>query len=66
MMQVNLEIDKEVFNRAYDDILLSYTARTDYRYISLLGGAGSGKSVAITQRTILRVQIGRASCRERV
>lgn len=54
-MEISLEIDKRVFNRAYEDILLSYSARTDYRYISLLGGAGSGKSVAITQRTILRV-----------
>lgn len=54
-MDINLEIDMEVFNRAYVDILDSYKYRNDYRYISLLGGAGSGKSVGITQRTILRV-----------
>lgn len=48
-----VEIDPRVFNEVYLPYLFSYDNR-EYRYISLLGGAGSGKSVFITQRTILR------------
>ena len=54
-MEITLEIDKKVFNEAYLDLLDTYTTRRDYRYISLLGEAGSGKSVFVTQRHIKRV-----------
>lgn len=48
-----VEIDPRVFNEVYIPYLFSYDNR-EYRYMSLLGGAGSGKSVFITQRIILR------------
>lgn len=54
-MDITLEIDKKIFNDIYLDLLYSYTSRRDYRYISLLGGAGSGKSVFMTQRLLLRI-----------
>ena len=54
-MDITLELDKRIFNEVYLDLLFSYTSRRDYRYISLLGGAGSGKSVFMTQRHIKRV-----------
>lgn len=51
---LTVEIDKKVFNDAYTGLLLSNQTGL-YRYLSLLGGAGSGKSVFMTQRTIIRV-----------
>ena len=55
IVDITLEIDKDIFNPIYLDLLYSYTSKKDYRYISLLGGAGSGKSVFMTQRLLLRV-----------
>ena len=54
-MMVDIDISRKVFNSAYLNYLFSYENTPNYRYILLLGGAGSGKSVFITQRTILRI-----------
>ena len=51
---MEIEVNDNVFNEVYIPYLFSYDER-NYRYLVLLGGAGSGKSVFITQRTILRI-----------
>lgn len=51
---MEIEVSKQIFNEKYMNYLFSYENK-DYRYLILLGGAGSGKSVFITQRTILRI-----------
>lgn len=51
---MRIEVDPRVFNAVYRPLVFSYADR-QYRYLSLLGGAGSGKSVFMTQRTILRM-----------
>ena len=54
-MMIDIDVSRKVFNSAYLNYLFSYENTPNYRYILLLGGAGSGKSVFITQRTILRI-----------
>ena len=51
---MEIEVSRQVFNEKYLNYLFSYENK-GYRYFVLLGGAGSGKSVFITQRTILRI-----------
>ena len=50
---VVVNVSKKVFNGAFLPSLFLYETR-QYRYLSYLGGAGSGKSVFMTQRTVLR------------
>lgn len=49
-----VDVSRKVFNDAFLPSLFLYDTRR-YRYLSYLGGAGSGKSVFLTQRTVLRV-----------
>lgn len=49
-----VNVSRKVFNDAFLPSLFLYDTRR-YRYLSYLGGAGSGKSVFLTQRTVLRV-----------
>lgn len=49
-----VDVSRKVFNDAFLPSLFLYDTRR-YRYLSYLGGAGSGKSVSLTQRTVLRV-----------
>lgn len=49
MEQVNLNIDKEVFNEVY----LPYL-KTNTRYELFYGGAGSGKSAFVAQKLVLK------------
>lgn len=49
-MAINLNISKKVFNPVYMPILDNKS-----RYLLLYGGAGSGKSVVIAQKIILRM-----------
>lgn len=49
-----VNVSRKVFNDAFLPSLFLYDTR-HYRYLSYLGGAGSGKSVFLTQRTVLRV-----------
>lgn len=51
---MNIEVDSRVFNPIYLPHLFSYKT-SNHRYLVLLGGAGSGKSHFIAQRTILRL-----------
>ena len=49
-----VDVSRKVFNDAFLPSLFLYDTH-HYRYLSYLGGAGSGKSVFMTQRTVLRV-----------
>lgn len=49
-----VDVSRKVFNDAFLPSLFLYETR-HFRYLSYLGGAGSGKSVFMTQRTVLRV-----------
>ncbi len=49
MKQVNINIDRRVFNDVYFPIL-----KNESRYLIIYGGAGSGKSVFIAQKHVLR------------
>lgn len=51
---MNIDVSTKVFNRAFLPAVFLYDTRR-FRYLSFLGGAGSGKSVFMTQRTVLRV-----------
>lgn len=50
MAQIRLNIKKSVFNDAYFPLLLDYSKRYEVYY----GGAGSGKSVFIAQKLIVK------------
>ena len=47
---VNLKIDPKIFNKAY----LPYVTDYKHRYEVYYGGAGSGKSVFIAQKIIIK------------
>lgn len=49
-MNININIKKEVFNEVYLPFLLDYSKRYEVYY----GSAGSGKSVFITQKIIIK------------
>ena len=50
-INININLKKEVFNDVYFPFLYDYTHRYEVYY----GGAGSGKSVFITQKLILKL-----------
>ena len=49
-MQINLNIDKKIFNEAYLPMLNDY----DTRYNVFFGGAGSGKSHFVFQKCVIK------------
>ena len=49
-MKVDLKIDKRIFNEAYYPYLLDYS----HRYEVFYGGAGSGKSVFVAQKLLIK------------
>lgn len=51
MPQINLTLDRRLFNDCYFEDLFDYSKR----YTVYYGGAASGKSVAITQKLILKL-----------
>lgn len=55
MAQINLTLDRRLFNDCYFADLFDYTRR----YTVYYGGAASGKSVAITQKLILKLAASR-------
>lgn len=50
MAQINLNLKKSLFNEVYYPLLLDYSKRYEVYY----GGAGSGKSVFIAQKLIIK------------
>lgn len=54
VMEMEIKVDSRVFNKVYIPYLFNYKT-SNHRYLVLLGGAGSGKSHFIAQRTILRL-----------
>lgn len=50
MAQINLKLKKSLFNEAYYPLLLDYSKRYEIYY----GGAGSGKSVHIAMKLIIK------------
>ena len=54
-MKINLTIKKEIFNEVYFPFLLDYSKRYEVYY----GSAGSGKSVFITQKLVIKALNGR-------
>ena len=50
MAKVNLTLKKSIFNDVYYPLLLDYSKRYEVYY----GGAGSGKSVFIAQKMIVK------------
>jgi phage terminase large subunit len=50
MANINLRLDKKLFNDVYYKYLFDYS----YRYNVYYGGAGSGKSVAIAQKLLIK------------
>ena len=49
-MTIQLNIDKSIFNDAYYPHLFDYSHKTEVYY----GGAGSGKSVFVSQKLIVK------------
>ena len=49
-MKVDLKIDKKIFNEAYYPYLFDYS----HRYEVFYGGAGSGKSVFVAQKLLIK------------
>ena len=49
-MKVDLKIDKKIFNKAYYPYLFDYS----HRYEVFYGGAGSGKSVFVAQKLLIK------------
>lgn len=51
MKEINIKIDKNVFNEVYLPYMFDYKT---YKTIVMMGGAGSGKSHALAQLVVLK------------